>query len=423
MAQQSLLSDDLVRALMAVGQVDVLVGVPTLNNASTIRGVVQAVSESFVRYFPRQRTLLLNSDGGSKDDTPVLVRNATDDAATVTVSHRLRTEHRISTPYHGLPGKGSALRQILTVADLTQAKAVAVLDAEVTTLTPEWIAALIRPVLQQNYDYVAPFYARHPFEGPLISQLVRPLVRAAYGWQLREPLAVEFGCSNRFVAHCLEQDIWDSDLAHYGIDLWITGAALSGGFVCCQAPLGVRHAQSSPERPGFPEVFEQVVGATFGCLERHAGYWMSRTGSEPLPVVGQLLNGVAAPAMVDGSRLSQTFCTDLRDLQEVLQPLLRPETLAQLNAAAGNCNPLNVSDELWASTVYEFLVAHHRGVMRREHIARALVSLYLGRTGSFFTKYANASPAEVDIALEGLCVQFERAKPAVVAEWNEASQR
>ena len=59
----SLLSDDLVRALTAVGNVDVLVGIPTLNNASTIQPIVHAVSEAFIRYFPRERTLLLNCDG------------------------------------------------------------------------------------------------------------------------------------------------------------------------------------------------------------------------------------------------------------------------------------------------------------------------------------------------------------------------
>ena len=140
-------------------------------------------------------------------------------------------------------------------------------------------------------------------------------------------------------------------------------------------------------------------------------------------VDGPSLDGVAAPAMVDGARLAQTFCTDLRNLQDVLEPLLRRETLAQLNAVAGNCNPLHVPDDLWASTVYDFLLAHHRGVMRREHIARALVSLYLGRTGSFLTQHSSSTPAEADAALEALCLQFEQLKPAAVAEWSQASSR
>ena len=408
---------------MAVGQVDVLVGVPTLNNASTIQRVVTTVSDAFVRFFPRERTLLLNSDGGSGDGTPALVRSLSNDPGTVTVSHRLRTEHRISTPYHGLPGKGSALRQILTVAELTQAKAVAVLDAEVTSLTPESIAALIQPVRYQQFDYVAPVYARHPADGPLISQLVRPLVRAAYGWQVREPLAAEFGCSHKFLAHCLEQDVWESDLAQYGMDLWLTGTAFAGGFSCCQAPLGVRHVQPSPDRPGFAETFEQVVGATFTCLERHASYWLERSGSQPLPVIGAPVDDLTDVPPTDGARLSESFCSDLRDLQDVLQALLTPETLRRLNAASNDCTPLRIPDDLWAATTYEFLLAHHRGVIRREHVPRALASLYLGRAGSFLTQYGTAPLAQADAALESLCLQFERSKSIVADRWNQSSPR
>jgi len=270
---------------------------------------------------------------------------------------------------------------------------------------------------------VAPFYARHPADGPLVTQLIRPLVRAAYGWQLREPLAAEFGCSQKFLTHCLEQSVWDSDLAHYGIDLWLTGAALAGGFSCCETPLGVRQTVPSPDRPGFAQVFEQVVGATFGCLEVHADYWVPRTGSSPLPVIESSLDGLGEPPAIDGARLAESFCTDLRNLQEVLEPLLQPATLQRLNAAAGDCDPLHLPDELWAATVYEFLIAHHRGVMKRDHIAKALVALYLGRAGSFLTKYAAADPVQVDAALESLCLEFERSKPAVVAGWHQASPR
>ena len=420
--ETSVLSDDLVRDLMAVGQVDVLVGVPTLNNAGTVTSVVRAVSAAFDQYFPRDRTLLLNSDGGSTDGTPDLVRGIRHDAGTVTVSHRLRTEHRISAPYHGLPGKGSALRQILTVADLTQARAVAVLDADVTTVTPEWIAALVRPVRDQQYDYVAPIYARHPTDGLLISQIVRPLMRAAYGWEVREPLAVEFGCSTRFLTHCLGQDIWTSELARYGMDLWITGEAPSAGFRSCQAPLGQRLAPSSPDRPGFPDVFAQVVGSVFGCLDVHAAYWLSRTGSDPLPVVGAEFAAPSEPPVVDAARLTQTLATDLRELQDVLKTILRPETLAALNEAVAG-DRLDYTDALWVATVGEFLIAHHRGIMSRDHITRALVPLYLGRVRSFLSQYSAAAPADVDAALESLCLEFERMKPGVVAAWRETVKR
>jgi hypothetical protein len=414
------LSDELLHHLMAVGHVDVLVGVPTLNNAPTIRPVVKAVHQTFSRYFPRDRTVLINSDGGSDDGTPNLVRNASaDDTETLTVSHSLRTVHRISTPYHGVPGKGNALRQIMTAADLTQARAVAVLNADVTGITPESIAALIRPVRDQQYDYVAPVYRRHPLDGPLVTQLIRPLMRAAYGWQVREPVAPEFACSNRFVTHCLEQDVWDSELGRVGIDLWVTGEALAGAFRCCQTGLSPHPA--APSRSPFGELFEQVVSSAFTCLERHSAYWLSRNGSESLPLAGPLpTSSVEAPG-TDGSRLTEAFVKDLQNLQSVLESILSEETLASLKRLAEKQGSLlRYSDELWVSTVYEFLLAYQRGVMRREHIVQALAPLYLGRTGSFLRQYSSAREAEVDEALESLCCEFERSKLDLIQRWNQS---
>ena len=107
-------------------------------------------------------------------------------------------------------------------------------------------------------------------------------MRAAYGWQVTRPVAPEFGCSNRFVTHCLEQDVWDSELGRVGIDLWVTGEALAGGFRCCQAGLGPH--PPAPARTPFGELFEQVVQSAFSCLERHAAYWLGRNGSEPMPL-------------------------------------------------------------------------------------------------------------------------------------------
>jgi hypothetical protein len=418
LAQDSLLSDELLHHLMAVGHVDVLVGVPTLNNAPTIRPVIKAVHQTFSRYFPRDRTVLINSDGGSDDGTPNVVRNASaDDTETLTVSHSLRTVHRISTPYHGVPGKGNALRQIMAAADLTQARAVAVINADVTGITPESIAALIRPVRDQQFDYVAPVYRRHPLDGPLVTQLVRPLMRATYGWQIREPVAPEFACSNRFVTHCLEQDVWDSELGRVGIDLWVTGEALAGGFRTCQTGISPHPVSSS--RSSFGELFEQVVSSAFTCLGRHSPYWLSRNGSEPLPLANPLPTSSAEAPATDGTRLTEAFAKDIENLRSVLEPILDNETLTSLTRLAERQGShLRFPDELWVTTVYEFLLAYQRGVMRREHIVQALAPLYLGRTGSFLRQYSSAQDTDVDAALESLCLEFERSKPDLIQRWN-----
>src|SRR5438876_2384623 len=96
---ESALSDELLRQLIAVGQVDVLVGLPTLDNASTIVDVVRAINVCFSRDFPRLRTVMINSDGGSTDGTPELIRAASSGTGDmVQTSHSLRSLHRVVAP-------------------------------------------------------------------------------------------------------------------------------------------------------------------------------------------------------------------------------------------------------------------------------------------------------------------------------------
>ncbi|MBP1770582.1 MAG: putative Glycosyl transferase, family 2, partial [Candidatus Aminicenantes bacterium] len=94
------------------GDVDILVGIPSFNNAKSIGHVVRAVEAGLTKYFPAQRSILVNSDGGSSDGTTDAVREASADLDAVLLEHRVRGFHKLVTPYHGVPGKGSAFRRI-----------------------------------------------------------------------------------------------------------------------------------------------------------------------------------------------------------------------------------------------------------------------------------------------------------------------
>ena len=48
---------------MNVGEVDILIGVPTLNAAATVGPVVQCVRAGLLKYFSRQRAVIINVYG------------------------------------------------------------------------------------------------------------------------------------------------------------------------------------------------------------------------------------------------------------------------------------------------------------------------------------------------------------------------
>jgi len=86
------------------GQADIVVGIPSYNNARTIGHVLRAVQAGLAKYFPQARSLIVNSDGGSQDHTQKIVHETqTDDSELLLISHPLFPVHRLTTPYHGIP--------------------------------------------------------------------------------------------------------------------------------------------------------------------------------------------------------------------------------------------------------------------------------------------------------------------------------
>lgn len=420
MADDGLLSDELLRELMAVGEVDILVGVTTYNDATTIPQIVRSVHTAFERYFPRQRTALIAADAGSRDGTLRLLAEAeTGEVPAMVTSGALRTSQHIVAPYHGVPGRGTALRTIFAAAELTRAKACAVVGGDAAGLTPVWIERLVRPVFRDGYDFVAPLYRRSRFDGLLLTNLLYPVMRGLYGARVREPVSEEYGVSARVAGRLIGHPVWNTELGRVGIDLWLTAAAAAGGFKICEAVLGPRAPAARGAGAAVAEVIEQVVGSLFACLEMHADYWRSPHASLPVAVLGTEEDGEPEPSRVQRKRLVERFRTGVVDLADVLRTILAPETFAAvIRLAEGNGNGVHVPDELWVRTVYDLAASYHRSVIHRSHLLKAITPLYLGRAASFVAENLTRPAVEVERGVEELCLAFDRDRAYLLERWE-----
>jgi hypothetical protein len=66
---EELLKQQVQEKLSAMGGAEIIVGIPSYNNADTIGQVARAAQEGLQKYFPARKSLIVNSDGGSKDGT------------------------------------------------------------------------------------------------------------------------------------------------------------------------------------------------------------------------------------------------------------------------------------------------------------------------------------------------------------------
>ena len=419
---ESFLSDEVRQQISEIGQVDVLVGIPSYNNARTIAQVVRAVQAGFARYFPGERTLIVNSDGGSTDGTQEVVKTATvADFQTILAPHPIRGVHRIVTPYHGVPGKGSALRTVFGIARVVGAQACAVVDSDLRSITPEWIDLLVSPVYRQGFDFVAPLYHRHKFDGTITNSIVYPLTRALYGKRVRQPIGGDFGFSGRLAADYLAHDVWHSDVARFGIDIWMTTTAITGGYKVCQSFLGAKIHDAKDPGVDLSAMLMQVVSAVFELMEEHAAVWKAVRQSDDIPLYGFEYTVGLEPIGVDVGRMVGIFQAGARDLAAIWEPVLAPETYAQVQElAAAGVSGFRFPAALWVRVIYDFAVAYHRKIINREHLLRSLTPLYLGRTAAFVNENEQAGFAEVETAIETLCTEFEGAKPYLMERWETA---
>jgi hypothetical protein len=418
LAEESFLADDFLRQLMSVGEVDLLVGVPTYNNASTLEQTLSSIEECLRHDFVRERAAILNVDGGSADATRQLfVQSGERSDAGPGGLTSLRTIHRISCEYGKAPSHGLALHNIVAAADLLRAKACAVISPAATNLTASWVVNLLRPVYRDRLDFVAPLYVRSRFQGLLARDLLYPMSRAIFGQRIREIYCEEWGFSGRLASQCLENDVWREEAVRTRPEAWMAVTAISGGLKCGQAFLGPKVAP--PTGTDIVEIIRQTVGSFFWCMETNQAQWLSRSNSQQVPTFGPdhelSLDGIP-PSQ---EKIFELFRGGVSELEPILASILAQDTHAQIKAIAlSDLSKFHFPVELWVKTVYEFAASYHHTVLNRDHLVQALVPLYRGQLCSFLLEHANSSAEAMEAQSEVLCQEFERQKPYLIERWT-----
>ncbi len=412
------------RAAEVIGRADIVIGIPSYNNAKTIGHVVRAAYAGLAKYFPQFTSVVINSDGGSSDNTrDAVLSSHMDDNRLMLFSTPMFAAHRLSFPYHGVPGKGSAFRLIFQMADLLQAKACAVVDSDLRSITPEWIDLLVRPILYAGFDFTAPAYQRHKYDGTITNSIVYPLTRMLYGLSVRQPIGGEFGISGRLTKRYLERTDWETDVARFGIDIWMTTIAIAEGFRVCQSFLGAKLHDAKDPGSDLSAMLQQVVGSVFALMEEYAPVWQSRTGTTPAELFGFQFAVGLDPIRVNVERMLKQFVRGCEDLNEVWKIAMQKHTFNAVSRLAGcvgeDCSSFHLDDELWVRIVLDFACAYKNNPMSKGVILRSLTPLYLARVASFVIETETLGADEVEQKIEQLCLNFERLKPRLIEEWNE----
>jgi len=214
--------------LRHIARADLVIGLVTYRTQPTTAvAVTKAAIAGAKDYFPHLKTVILNADTGLKSDLRMAVQGTA-------VTHIPVVAGR----YTGALGYGNAVTAILHAALSLKARAILILGSNTKSTQPEWVPALATLILNRQADLVKPRYSIPLPHGALNDLLFYPFTRAIWGTGLQYPAAGDYALSPQLARTILEKDVWETEVARRGFDIWLSTLAAVGSWKVWQTALG-----------------------------------------------------------------------------------------------------------------------------------------------------------------------------------------
>ncbi len=371
---------------------NIVVGIPSYNESDTISHVTKTVGEGLEEYFPDKKSIIVNVDNNSPDNTK--------DAFLGT---KTRIEKEYISTAHGIRGKGNNLLNLFKLAKTVGAEVIIVVDADLKSITKEWVKYLGQPVAD-GYDYVIPLYSRHQFDGTITNHICYPVMFGLLSTDVRQPIGGEFAFSPKLMKYWLKQP-WTESTRQYGIDIFMSLNAVLGGFKICQAGLGTKVHKASAPKLGI--MFEQVIETLLTILLQNKNTWMTRNNGDVFIPDTFGLDVLAEPQELDIDilDLKEKGRTSYNKYQADIKEFLEPYAFSRIHEMF-EMEVFDLTILLWTQVFYNLLYRYDvsKSDEERGKIINALKPLYFARSLSFnyHTWKYNVKYSEMEIKKSAL---------------------
>lgn len=393
-----------------VKSADIVIGIPSYNEASNIAIPTEIGSLGLTQFYSDKSSVIINVDNNSEDGTKEVFLKTKTEVPKIYVS----------TP-EGIKGKGINIRNLLEVAANLRAEAIILFDADLTSITPQWVESFLEPIYD-GYDYVVPIYSRHKYDGSITNNISYPLLRTLYGLRVRQPIAGDFGISGKLARCFLVEQTWTEEVYHFGIDIWMTTIAICRQFKVCQTFLGTSKAHRTKDPAGLGRMFSNVVGTIFQMMIAFEYIWKDVSDSHPSVIYGFGLGHKEdyPEVKVYPEKLYESFINGIEIYSDKWDKILFPENLKTIEELKKlNSDNFYFDSKLWARIVFDFAIAYKKQIFERQEVLEALIPLYHSRTLSFVNTTSDLDTQEAEAIEEKLNRNFEAEKTYLLERWDE----
>ena len=418
---ENILKGDGARKLAEIGSSALIVGVPTFKNGKTVARVVETTARGLTSLTALNPVIAV-VDGGSSDNTLYA-------ANSVALPPGVR---RVSGLYYGMVGKGSGVHALLEMARAFRARGVIVLEADLESVEPNWVERLAAPVLSREFDYAAPYYTRLLPGGAVTDLIAYPLTRALYGVDVRQPMGGDFSLSGELAAKLAGRDVWETDVAKHGVDIWLTTVVINEDVRGCQVRLGYKSDYSREPLLSLDPTFVQSVGTCFRMLEIYRRRWRESRIFRNFPLVGAS-NGhsprsparpeparvpTGSPSSATAEAFAEAFRSGAKRHGRAWRSALAPSNLQLVRALADQpSGPYQLNADLWTRIVFDFAVVYNKGEGDPDKVVAWLLPIYFARIATLL-KASEGKPEKIEQMVQEQAQVFSQRKDYLVQRWD-----
>ncbi len=380
-------------------KIDLIIGIPSFNEADNIGFVTQQVDWGLRKYFPEYSALIINVDNNSPDGT----REAFLHTDTVT------PREYISTP-PGIRGKGNNFYNLFKAVQKYKAKAVLVVDADLRSITPEWVGKMLKPILN-GYDYILPLYSRNEYDGTITNFICYPLIYGLLEYDIRQPIAGDFSFSAKLNDYWLTRR-WYPNTYQYGIDIFMTMHAIFGEFKLGQVVLGSKIHKPSAPKLGI--MFTEVVSTLFKNILSNKNKWQEKRGLEEVPIISNGYHSEPQPLCVDYKSIKAISLSRFNERRSDIKKSLPPRLFKVIDGQMQK-KQMRINRKVWQEIVFSFLLSYYKS-RYANRIIESLKPLYFARVASFIKQTLDMTHEEAEQLIVSQAKLFHRHRQDIIAK-------
>lgn len=328
-----------------------------------------------LKKFTEKDTLLLVADGGSEDGTRKFLRDWAKE-------NKFNLEIFV---YPIIGGQGEMYRILFENAMKYQSETCAVLDIDSENTDPAAIKKALAFAKKEGYDFIAPIYQSHRFDGAIDTVFSTPLLLALFGRATYPVGGKDFIISKKLITRLLSKRFWEyHQYLHNESYFLIT--ALAEKYKICSFYFGSKHIDPKDFR-AFGPIFLQKAVSFFKGIEEHPSIWQKKERQIKIKAFNlpkKQLSRIPPFSLPQELFISQ-FKKSFPHSQNVFRNIFPARHfffLKELNKKEKK--NFFLPSPLWAEMVYDIAIEFCKGSFSQKQLLDALLCIFWAEIASFY---------------------------------------